>query len=344
MTKQLSITKSSITKQKSLSFGYWSLKLVCFLVIGLLVIPTKINAQSALGLSAIPPRLEVTVKPGETITKELKIRNESKVDRVITTTSKDFIVTDSEGTPIQLENIDETANRWAASSWIHISPSSFTLKPGETKSLMITVIAPDNATAGGHYAMVLHSPKNEAVLNETGSYIETNVGSLIYITIPGDIKEDAKVTNFTAPNFSEFGPIPFNTVVANLSDIHITPAGSIAIKNWFGGKTADLPLDIINIFPNTSREFKNILNHKWLFGRYSATINAGFGTTGQALSATIFFWVIPWKLLLLVTIALILVFIIVKLVHQQQSTPSTNNQVEELEKELENLKKKYKDR
>lgn len=318
-----------------------------FVFTNLVTFSVPTNAQTATGLSAIPPRLEVSIKPGETLTKELKIRNESKTERVITTTSKDFIVTDNEGTPLQLENLDETTNRWAASSWIHLSPTSFRLKPGETRSVMITIIAPEDALAGGHYSMVLHSPKNESVLTESGSFIDTNVGTLVYITVPGDIKEDARVTEFLAPSFSEYGPISISTIIANLSDIHITPAGSIKITNWLGGKTADIPLSQTNIFPNTAREFENTLNRKWLFGRYSATLNAGYGTTGQALSAVLFFWVIPWRLIVLIIAALIFAYVIYTLVRRQQQNndlPQHDDQVEELEKELEALKKKYKDR
>ena len=314
------------------------------LVTSFQLLVSPVLGQSALGLSAIPPRLEITLLPGQTITKEIKIRNESKTDRTINTSSKDFIVTDSDGTPVQLEGLTEVNNRWAASNWVHVSPSNFKLKPGETRSLMLTIIAPDDALAGGHYSVILHSPNNESVLTETGSFIETNVGTLVYITIPGDIKEEARVTKFDAPNFSEYGPIPFKTIIANLSDIHITPAGSIAIKNWFGGKTADLPLEITNIFPSTSREFQNKLNRKWLFGRYSATINAGYGTTGQALAATIFFWVIPWRIIILILVALVLTYVIFKLIRTRQPPMASNDQVEELEKELEALKKKYKDR
>ena len=302
-------------------------------------------AQSALGLSAIPPRLEITVKPGEAITKEIKVRNESKTDRVISTNSKDFIVTDGNGTPIQLDNIDEASNRWAASSWVQVSPSSFKLKPGETKSLMVTVIAPDNALSGGHYTMILHSPKNESVLSSTGSFIETNVGTLLYITVPGNIKESAQVKEFTAPAFSEYGPINFKALVNNLSDIHITPVGSIIVTNWFGGKTANLALSPINIFPYTSRELENVLAKKWLFGRYMAQFNASYGTTGQVLTATLFFWVMPWRLILLVLIAIALLAAIIFLIKKKSPpTTSSEGQVIELEKELETLKKKYQDR
>jgi hypothetical protein len=183
-------------------------------------------------------------------------------------------------------------------------------------------------------------------LTESGSFIDTNVGTLVYITVPGDIKEDARVTEFSSPSFSEYGPIPFHTIIANLSDIHVTPAGSIKVTNWLGGKTADIPLTQTNIFPNTAREFENVLDRKWLFGRYTATLNAGYGTTGQALSAIIFFWVIPWRLILLVIAALVFAFVIYTLVRRQQNEtqPQHDDQVEELEKELEALKKKYKDR
>jgi len=306
----------------------------------------KILAQSSLGLTAIPPRLEVTAKPGQTLTKEIKVRNESKTERAITTTTKDFIVTDDNGTPIQLENsLDISNNRWASSSWIQVSPSNFKLKPGETKSLMVTILVPDNPTAGGHYAMILHSPKNEVTLNETGSAIETNVGTLVYITIPGKITEKAQVRQFTAPQFLEYGPVNFKTIVSNFSDIHITPVGAINIKNWFGGKTASLSLPTTNIFPGVSREMTNTLNRKWLFGRYVATLDAGYGATGQALTASLIFWVVPWRLILLVLFATIITIILVALLKRRSppSQDSSDMKVEELEHELEKLKQKYKD-
>jgi hypothetical protein len=160
---------------------------------------------------------------------------------------------------------------------------------------MLTVLAPQDALPGGHYAMVLHSPDAKSTLQETGAAIQTNVGTLVYITVPGDIKQDARIDRFTAPSFSEYGPIPFNNIITNLSDIHIKPLGSIKITNWLGGKTADLLLEDKNIFPYTTRNFENLLDKKYLFGRYKAQFLAGYGTNGQALAATLYFWVIPWK-------------------------------------------------
>lgn len=310
-----------------------------------LIIPKLAVAQSATtGLSAIPPRLEITVKPSEVITKQIKVRNESATEKVVSTSINDFIVTDNSGTPVQVESNKED-NRWAASSWIQVSPTSLKLKPGETKSISVTIIAPENALPGGHYAMILHSPNNGNNLTQTGASVQTQVGTLVYITIPGNITQNAIVKDFTAPKFSEFGPIDFKSTIQNLSDIHIRPAGDIAISNMIGFKISHLQFNStdINIFPYTSRDFTNILNKKFLFGRYKAELSAAYGTAGGVATAVIFFWVIPWRLIILLLAAGAIVTAIILINKNKPKDDVSEEKVEELEKELDDLKKKYKD-
>jgi len=314
------------------------------IVVSFSLFPVSSFAQSALGLSAIPPRLEVTINPGESVTQTIKVRNESKVDKIISTQIKDFIVVDDTGTPVQVDS-SEISNRWAASTWVQVSSDKLKLKPGETKSLSLTIIAPDDALPGGHYAMVLHSPNNDTVLSETGAVIQTNVGTLVYITILGDINESANIKDFSAPNFSEYGPIPFQATITNLSDIHITPQANILVTNFLGLKTANLALEPINIFPYTSRQFTTNLNKQLLLGRFKAQLSAAYGSAGQVASATIFFWVIPYKLLITLIAIITIVVLMVKL--KKMSQDEMENQepkIVELEQELETLKKKYKDR
>lgn len=309
---------------------------------------STVNAQVSTGLSAIPPRLEINAQPDGANTQVIKVRNESQETKTIKVSVRDFIVTDNKGTPNFIDNLSENINnRWAASSWIQVSPSTLTVKPGETKSLTLTVLAPANALPGGHYASVVYTPESASLYNSiTGASIQTNVGTLVYITVPGDINQSATIQSFTAPKFSEFGPIDFKSTVKNSSDIHIQPVGSITIKNWLGGKTAQLPLEATNIFPYTTRNFENTLDKKWLFGRYKATLNAVYGTAGGVVAATIFFWVIPWRLLILAAAGIgIIIALILILKNKPKKTKlnTSNDEVAELEKELEALKKKYKD-
>lgn len=301
-------------------------------------------AQTAIGLSAIPPRIEISGKPGQVVTKEIKIRNESNIERYISTSISDFIVNDNGGTPIKIVSKD---NRWAASQWVSVSPNQLLkLKPGETKALNLIVIIPENAAPGGHYAMVLHKPNNEAaVVSQNSSSIETNVGTLVLISVAGKINQNAKVDYFTAPKFLEYGPVDFNSSISNLSDIHIKPIGSIKITNMIGGKTATLVYNEsdYNIFPLTTRLFENKLNKKFLFGRYKAQLTTAYGTAGGVLAATIFFWVLPWRLMLLIICAITIIVLLVLLFKKPVKIKQQEEAIDDLEKELEKLKKKYRD-
>ncbi|MEI8068061.1 MAG: hypothetical protein WCG91_03925 [Candidatus Shapirobacteria bacterium] len=318
-------------------------RFIFLLILTFPLVTNRVMAQNVVGTSAIPPRVEISAKPGDVKSEVIKIRNEANNDQNFTTSVADFIVNDSKGTPIKIEAGSNLDNRWAASSWIQVSESKFKLKGGETKALSLVIMVPKDALPGGHYAMILHSPDNQKTLSSSGSSIQTQVGTLVYITVAGDIKENASVNKFSAPKFLEFGPVNFDTTIKNLSDIHIKPVGSITVKNLLGLKTGKLDLADTNIFPYTSRDFTNKLDKKWLFGRYTANLNAIYGPSGKTIAATLVFWVIPWRLLILLVALIAIIATVIILNKNKPEIDSSEEKVEELEKELEDLKKKYKD-
>src|SRR3989339_2052097 len=75
---------------------------------------TPVSAQSV--ITAIPPRLVLSGKPGETITAQLKVRNDSETSQNYTVAVEDFIVYDTQGTPVPVKSA--VSNRWSLSSWI----------------------------------------------------------------------------------------------------------------------------------------------------------------------------------------------------------------------------------
>lgn len=334
-------------KKTKLEIRNWKLVISFLLILSTIyhLSSTISLAQVVEGLSAIPTRLEITVKPNGVSTQIIKVRNESSQEKNVIVSVEDFIVNDDKGTPVIIPST-ERDNRWTASSWIQVSPSSIKLKGGETKSLTLTVMPPINALPGGHYAMVIHSPDNQvSLLNSNGASVQTKVGTLVYITIPGDIKENAVIKDFTAPKFSEFGPIDFKSIVENLSDIHVKPAGNITITNMIGLKSfVQYNKTGTNIFPLKTREFTDQLSKKFLFGRYKAQLSAVYGTTGQVATAALVFWVIPWRLIILLTLGIaITVFVIITKKNKIVKIENTEEKVDELEAELEALKQKYKD-
>lgn len=285
------------------------------LIIGIwLLSPSFVFAQVLTKLTAIPPRLEIEVDPGDVITRQLKIRNEGNSQVGLEVKVHDFVVVDKKGTPVPTEQ--DLSNKWAASLWISVSPKKFLLNPGETKNLDFVAVVPENANAGGHYAVVFYSPVGGQIGEQEGSLtgstgVMPQVGTLVYFTVSGDIKEDARVTKMEVPGFSEYGPIKIVTEISNFSDVHIRPKGGIKIYNWFGKELATLNLKEQNIFPGSSRLYENTWPQKWGFGKYRATLEAAFGSKGGVLTATVFFWIVPWRLVLIAVLALILVVLLV---------------------------------
>jgi len=75
-----------------------------------------------------------------------------------------------------------------------------------------------------------------------------------------------------------------------------------------------MDLEQRNIFPGASQLYTNTWDKKWLFGRYKATLTATYGEQSLPLTATIFFWVWPWKITLAVIIVIILIILLIFLI------------------------------
>lgn len=303
-------------------------------------IATQVSAQSV--ITAIPPRLVLTGKPGETISAQLKVRNDSDVAQTYLIAVDDFIVSDKEGTPIPVSQ--NVSGRWSLKSWI-TSPDIIPVDAKATQVVNIKVKVPLTALPGGHYAMLTYMPNTEVKpgdLKKTASIIGQRVGSLLYFTVSGPVTEKINVTRFSIPEFSERGPIAISGTLESLSDVHVSPKGSITITDPLNNKVADIAVDSGNIFPETSRDFTSTWNQKWGWGRYRADLNLAYGAVGAVATASVFFWLFPIRLVIYSLVAIISILTIITLLnkrnkrHQEQ----LEREVHELKEELNKLENK----
>jgi len=270
-------------------------------------------SQDPVALTVSPPRIELTANPGEIITKDLKITNNTASELLVQTTIKDFLVEDKKGTPITVES--EQAGKFALSTWLSASETEFSLPAYQTKLITAVIVVPEDALPGGHYGAVYFSPLGlsapQAAGAETTSQtgVTTKVASLVSVIIPGDINEEAFVRRMDIPLFQEFGPVKIISEIANSSDVHIRPLGTIRIYNWLGKLNTTLKLKEQNIFPGASRTYENLWPQKWGLGKYKAKLEAGYGNQGNSLLAVAYFWVIPWRLITVILLVAALVIL-----------------------------------
>lgn len=300
----------------------------------LLLSLSQVHAQTTRAFIVIPPKLELIAKPGEVIQDVIRIQNQTDEETTLSVNMSDFIVRDMRGTP---ELVDPaTAGNWALSQWLSFSPQSLTIPPGMQGSVSVIISVPDDVLPGGRYATIYFSYPGTIEEGQTITGVATEIRSLVLLRIAGPISEEAIVRRFQAPRFSEFGPIKLVTEIANLGNYHIRPIGAISVKNVLGKTVATMNLEERNIFPGSSQEYTNTWEQKWLFGRFKATLTTVYGEQKLPLTATIFFWVWPWKITLAIVGIIILIVLLILLIKYLKGRKETKpEEIEEEEAKIE---------
>lgn len=257
--------------------------------------------------TVINPSIVQKLNPGDRAEGTTKIINESNTALTFNVNVQDYVVTDTNGTP-QILAPNTLNSKYSGAAWIGITPSTFTVKPGATQTLNYFIQAPFNAKPGGHYSAIVYTPVINKTENQTGGSVNTQIGSLFYVTINGPVKESASVSKFFANSFQEYGPVKILTQIKNFGDLHIAPKGTITVSGLFFKQSQSLPDH--NIFPETARDFENSFGNTFMVGRYKAEFLGTYGTNNNLpLVATLYFWVFPWKItviIILIIIALVL--------------------------------------
>lgn len=260
-----------------------------------------LSAHFVSAVSISPLTFDISVNPGEVVTNYITVSNNDSGKGMYTVEAEDFTAVGDQGSVI----LDRDAPAAiSAKKWLTFDPETFEIGPGESKDIKFTLSVPVNADPGGKYTSILVSsgPKNP----EPGTVgLAAKVASLLLIRVVGDVTEKITVQSFKADKFYETGPVDFVLSLKNEGTVHLKPAGFIFIKDWTGREVEKLPLPQQRIIPTSVRAITVPWNAKWLIGKYTANFTGIYGAANDPISASVSFYVFPWKLISYALIALI---------------------------------------
>jgi hypothetical protein len=277
-------------------------------------------ANAAQGIEISPALVELNAEKGKTYNINLSVRNVTAADLTYVSSVADFEAGDETGSPKITINSSLPVSA-SIRSWTSVL-SEFSLKSRQSKTIIAQIIVPSNAEPGGHYGVIRFTNRAPG-LSDTGVGLAGSAGVLVLIRVSGEITEKASLSEFYSAisnkqsSFFENSPITFITRIKNDGNTHVKPTGSIQIYDMFGRLIASLPVneDKSNLLPNSIRRFESTYSGDWMIGRYTANLALGYGATGQAITATIQFWVIPYKLITIgIFVAITLIYILVRLI------------------------------
>lgn len=269
------------------------------------------------GLEISPPLIEQKSDPGQSVDLTIKLRNITKSTLIAKASADDFVTQGEEGVPKVLIDPNDVSP-YSIRGWLEAVPDQ-KITPNQQVSIKIKLNVPAKASPGGHYGVIRFTALPEGV-EGSGVALSASIGTLLLVTVSGPVTENAKIEEFSISqsgkksSFYEYGPLSLTEKISNSGSIHFKPVGEVVIKNTFGRQVAVLKVNDPpgNILPSSTRKFTQTLDKKRLFGRYKATLTLIYGSSNKTLNQTIYFWVIPYKLIAVILFAIILAIIILR--------------------------------
>lgn len=303
------------------------MRLTAAIAAGLLVVVAGVSGVAAQnnaatnrvanGFRISPVRSEFTIDKGKSETLTVTIENPTDVATTAKATVNNFVANEDEtGNPRLV--LDEKAPAPKNNFKDLVSDiSDVDLGPKQKKDIPVTIRVPNDANSGGYYGAIRFAPINAAQSSNVG--LTASVGSIILVTVPGNLKERVDLVQITAAqgdkakSFFSDGAVDVLIRLKNSGDIHVKPFGKVQVKNMFGKIVKDYEFNNVepraNILPGSVRKFSNNIASGKLLGRYSIEANLGYSQgSGELISTKTTFWYLPaWSIILLVIIVLVVV-------------------------------------
>lgn len=295
--------------------------------------PFEVAAE---GLTLSPPSFEMTLKPGEETAHTIQITNPTKNLIELYPSAGNFTSSGDGGEPKYEIGTTalESSSRFSIADWVSFYTPKVALLPEQVVEFRFRIKVPDDAEPGGHYGVVFLGTKPPRDKDQEAQVaLSTMVGSLLLVRVPGDIHEEMRVEEFSAPWFFWTPPIAFTLFLRNTGTVHTRPSGDIAITDWRGNIVERLDMNPKkgSVLPESRRKFDTTwrpdIAHFWNIpiGKFHATLKATYGQKSQEVSQHIAFWIIPKWLVITVGVlfGLFIIFIIIFIIRRKRKKKSS---------------------
>lgn len=265
-----------------------------------------------------PGKVEVEVRPGQSVTKIVTLTNRISNDRTFEIVVED-ISAGADGASVKLLGAER--GPYTLRDYISIPGDRLTLGLGERAQIPITISIPENADPGGKYGSVFFTTVRDEGTDSDGtepatrSPIIARLGILFFVTVPGDIKREGETVDLSLVGkrwWYEEGPIRFGISYENRGSVHLNPYGEVRITNMFGEEVGYQELDPWFVLPRALRTREHTWDRDFLLGRYTATVAINRGYDDVVDTLTVSFWVLPWKIVGGVFLAFFIIFLVIR--------------------------------
>ncbi|GIV29775.1 MAG: hypothetical protein KatS3mg028_0841 [Bacteroidia bacterium] len=242
------------------------------------------------GVSVSPSSMHLSIKPGKTEIKEIKVKNSTKKIHKFQVGFSDFEMS-PHGKPMSIRNRD--SSQYGLSKWINVAPSYFELKPGQEIKIKLNISIPDEPEGyKAHWTivtidMVPERPPLDVKGNDKtvalGIIPSFGFGVYVYQNPPNVLVNKLAIKQFVVIEKDGHKQIKFE--VKNVGDGISYCKSYVELTNLNTGKQQRLKVKNFTILPQFNREFYYDLDELKLSpGKYHAMGVIDFGSDEEILA------------------------------------------------------------
>ena len=225
----------------------WGIFATACMILLTLMVSESVLAASEKGLTVSPLRTELTVEPGRSVTKELRVTNRTKQSMEVSLSAKVFRTVNDQ---YDYAFVDSQTDGGEPGDWVRFEEPSFTLAANKSSVLEYQLAVPLKAEPGGRYISVFAS---SLATNAKEGVIPSiqQVGSLLYVTVAGNVTRTGSVLGFTSPSATA-KDIAWSARIRNSGSTHFRSKYVATVGSIFGMRLGEATGDAL-ILPGTVR-------------------------------------------------------------------------------------------
>lgn len=295
--------------------------LVTLIVATVFTLPVNAQQEPGSGLSISPTLAELTVQPGANEKLEINLKNVTANRITAKASIYDFESDNLTGNP-KIITDPKQASPNSIRRFIQ-GLSDVDLDVGQQKKFSLTANIPSDTAPGAYFGIIRYKavPVGQAAPAEGQLSLSASVGTIVLISVPGDVREQVQLSGLHVYRGGYDGgifvrkPDKVGVEIRNLGNSFVKPFGTVEIQNTFGKNIYTYQLNNTNprstVLPDSRRIFEDGLKNISQPGRYTVTASVSYGSGGQVLTLKKTFWYIPiWLAVVIIVVLLILVFLV----------------------------------
>jgi hypothetical protein len=225
---------------------------------GLPAVPGAADAPPSLTIS--PGVIMVQAQPGQSTTQDVTISNLTPTEFTFNLEAMDVAVRDGHRVFVPAGETPGSIARTAI-----FSPASFTVQPGGSATVHVTVTVPENP-AGRAIVAVFRS--NTKVQGRDGFAMTASLGALMTFTLSKELQIESSPLHFDG--LSEGDDLTISEWVTNTGSEPVVSKGVVAILNSTGKLVGKVPVEALRLLPGERLQFKAGYPSTLKSGKYRA--------------------------------------------------------------------------